>query len=124
MSIRRRKTKIDMDDLLPEEVVESTDFTTTQELLNIVEDVKKQLTDAIGKFETLAKDLTERIELLESDFKQVARALQKAGQVSQGTTPAAPAASSGPPDTGGPPPQMGGGPKPPTMGGGPNPPKL
>ncbi|RMG32619.1 MAG: hypothetical protein D6732_13170 [Methanobacteriota archaeon] len=108
MSIRRRKKKIELDELLPEEVVESTETTTVEGLAEIVNQIKEQLDEAMSKFETLTKDLVERIELLESDFKQVAQALQKAQQ-SGGAAPSGPP-SVGPP-SGGPP--MGG-PRPPT----------
>ncbi len=116
-----------MDDLLPEEVVESTDATTVDELSKIVNQIKQQLEDAVSKFETLSKDLTERIELLESDFKQVALALQKAGQIAnqQPTVPTTPSVPSGAPPSGpspGGPRPAPGGPRPAT--GGPRPPKL
>lgn len=102
MSIRRRKKKIELDDLLPEEVVESTETTTVEGLAEIVKQIQEQLDEAMGKFETLTKDLVERIELLESDFKQVAQALQKAGQAGS---------SAAPPPVGGAP---SGGPRPPS----------
>ncbi len=105
MSIRRRKKKIELDELLPEEVVESTETTTVEGLAEIVNQIKEQLDEAMSKFDTLTKDLVERIELLESDFKQVAQALQKAQQGA-----GSPQVPSGPP-TAGPP---SGGPRPPT----------
>ncbi len=85
MSFRKKKKKVDLDDLLPDEVVAGNSLKTSEDLARIVEDLTTQLEEANAKFSTMLNDLKERIDLLEDDFKTVVKAL--AGPKSPSSSP-------------------------------------
>lgn len=113
MSRRRHRNIEDLDPLLPNDVLTSTSGTTVNELQKIVDDLQKELDDVVEKYEGRISDLTERLELIETDFKQIIQSL--------GGTPAATPSAASPPG----PPSIGGASPPPgPPSGGPQPPKL
>ena len=114
MSRRRPRKLDDLDDLLPNELIESTGGSTVIELKEIVNQLEEQMEEMIGSYEKRIEDLTNRLESIEDDFKQVLNALDGSGGSSP--APAAAPATSGPstgPSTGpkGPAPPGGSGPK-------------
>ena len=79
MSRRVRRTVNDMDDLLPSELIETTSSSTTADLANIVTELEKQMDDIVDKYENQIQELSNRLESIENDFKQVVEALKSGG---------------------------------------------
>jgi len=77
---RRRKTVDDLDALLPSEMIESSGGgATVAELKSIVTQLESQMEEMIGKYEKKITDLNDRLESIETDFKQVVEALGGSG---------------------------------------------
>jgi len=110
MTMARRRNKVDFDELVPEEVIESTEHKTVSELTNIIEELETQFKKSVEDYEKKIEDLTSRLEMLEDDFKEVINAIQKSkggapvqaktNPVASSSPVSAPKAPSGP--TGGP----------------------
>jgi archaellum component FlaC len=79
MSRRVRRTVNDMDDLLPNELIETTSASTTADLVTIVSELENQMEDMIDKYEKQINELSSRLESIENDFKQVVEALKSGG---------------------------------------------
>lgn len=79
MSRRVRRTVNDMDDLLPNELIETTSASTTADLVTIVSELEDQMEDMIDKYEKQINELSSRLESIENDFKQVVEALKSSG---------------------------------------------
>ena len=79
MSRRVRRTVNDMDDLLPSELIETTSSSTTADLANIVTELEKQMDEIVDKYENQIQELSNRLESIENDFKQVVEALKSGG---------------------------------------------
>ncbi|MCH8906924.1 MAG: hypothetical protein IH840_07525 [Candidatus Heimdallarchaeota archaeon] len=76
---RRRKTVDDLDALLPNELIETSAGSTVGELKTIVTQLESQMEEMIDKYENKIQQLTDRLESIETDFKQVVDALSGAG---------------------------------------------
>ncbi len=87
----RRRNKVDFDELVPEDVIKSTDHKTVGELNSIIQELEKQLETTVEDYEKRIEDLTNRIDLLEEDFKEVLNAIQKAKGGAVATPTATPA---------------------------------
>lgn len=79
MSRRVRRTVNDMDDLLPNELIETTSASTTADLVTIVSELENQMEDMVDKYEKQINALSSRLESIENDFKQVVEALKSGG---------------------------------------------
>lgn len=79
MSRRVRRTVNDMDDLLPSELIETTSSSTTADLGSIITGLESQMEEMVGKYEKEIKELSDRLESIENDFKQVVEALRSSG---------------------------------------------
>ncbi|MCE7734570.1 MAG: hypothetical protein GPJ54_06820 [Candidatus Heimdallarchaeota archaeon] len=79
MSRRVRRTVNDMDDLLPNELIETTSASTTADLVTIVSELENQMEDMVDKYEKQINELSSRLESIENDFKQVVEALKSGG---------------------------------------------
>ena len=79
MSRRLRRTVNDMDDLLPNELIETTSSSTTADLASIVTGLENQMDDIVEKYENQIQELSNRLESIENDFKQVVEALKSGG---------------------------------------------
>lgn len=79
MSRRVRRTVDDMDDLLPSELIETTTASTTADLVSIVAGLENQMEEMVDKYEKQIQELSERLESIENDFKQVVEALKSGG---------------------------------------------
>ena len=76
MSRRVRRTVNDMDDLLPSELIETTSSSTTADLANIITGLEDQMEEMVKQYEKQIKELSDRLESIENDFKQVVEALK------------------------------------------------
>jgi chaperonin cofactor prefoldin len=103
MSRRRHRSLDDLDDLLPNELIETTSGSTVVELKAIVDQLEEQMDEMIENYEKRIKDLSERLESIENDFKQVLEALD--GTSSAPASPA-PTQAPSPQDTKGPGPSL------------------
>ena len=72
-----RRRKVEFDELVPEEVIETTEHHTVSELMNILDELETQFKKTVEDYEKRIKDLTNRIEMLEEDFKEVVDAITK-----------------------------------------------
>ena len=79
MSRRVRRTVNDMDDLLPSELIETTSSSTTADLASIVSGLENQMDEIVDKYEKQIEELSNRLESIENDFKQVVEALKSGG---------------------------------------------
>ena len=68
-----------MDDLLPNELIETTSASTTADLVTIVSELENQMEDMVDKYEKQITELSSRLESIENDFKQVVEALKSGG---------------------------------------------
>ena len=93
MARRRNRSLNDLDDLLPNELIETTGGSTVIELKEIVDQLEGQMEEMIESYESRISDLSERLESIEEDFKQVLQALDGA---SGSSGPAPPPTASGP----------------------------
>ena len=84
---RRRRSLDDLDDLLPNELIETASGSTVAELSSIVKELETQMEDVIEQYESKITDLTDRLESIEKDFKQVIEALKSGGSPSSGPIP-------------------------------------
>ena len=102
MSRRRHRSLEDLDDLLPSDMIEATGGSTVSELKTIVDQLEEQMGEMIESYETRIKDLTDRLQSIENDFKQVLEALD-GGSGGGSASPTAPGPQIGgptPPSTG------------------------
>ena len=65
-----------MDDLLPSELIETTSSSTTADLANIITGLEDQMEEMVKQYEKQIKELSDRLESIENDFKQVVEALK------------------------------------------------
>ncbi len=114
MSRRRKRSLEELDDLLPNELIETTSGSTVIELKAIVSQLEKQVKEMIEKYEDQIDLLADRLESIESDFIQVVEALSPSGSgmIPTRPSPTAPSSATGPQT----PAASSGGPKPPSLG--------
>lgn len=87
---RRRRSLEDLDDLLPNELIETSSGSTVADLSSIVKELEAQMKNVIDQYESKIADLTDRLESIEKDFKQVVDALKSSGSSSGSPIPGPP----------------------------------
>ena len=80
----RRKERIKLGDLVPEEVIESTSHSTISELSNAIVDLERQLQESSKKYERKIQEITKKLETQQADFKNVLDAIERAKAGSMG----------------------------------------